>query len=161
MIFIEINIIEHHRWSQHWKISENDTLHANIAAKRQFGPFWTNFRAKNRAFWAIGQKQKLVHGSPRGVPKWDLSDIAIKIAIDHHWGDITQYKSLFHYGEPPFLAYLGCTLPEGGIKIWSQGWFHMPPNPDQVPESILPTFGIIKAKKISNNPPRSDPYHAL
>ena len=50
------------------------------------------------------------------APKWDLSDIAIKIAIYHHSVDITQYKSLFHYGEPPFLAYLGLPLPEGGIK---------------------------------------------
>ena len=48
--------------------------------------------------------------------EWELSDIAIKIAIYHYCRDITQYKSLFHYGEPPFLAYLGLPLPEGGIK---------------------------------------------
>ena len=70
--------------------------------------FWTNLRAKNRAFWAIGQKQKLVHGSPRGVPKWDLSDIAIRITIDHHYGDITQYKSLLQYGEPHFWPVKAC-----------------------------------------------------
>ena len=50
-----------------------------------------------------------------------LGDITTKIAIYHHCGDITQYKSLFHYGEPSFLAYLGLPLPEGGIKSWSRG----------------------------------------
>ena len=65
-----------------------------------FGPMLV----KNRPYQAKGQKQKLVHRSPRGVLEWDLSDIAIRITLDHHCGDKTQFKSFFHYRESPFLV---------------------------------------------------------
>ena len=65
-----------------------------------FGPFMS----KNGTFWAINKKQKLVHGSPRGVPEWDLSDIAITIPIYWDSGDKTQNKSFLHFREPPFFA---------------------------------------------------------
>ena len=136
----------HNLWQ---KIKQYSSKTVIWAILDRFGP---NLGPKNRAFWAIGQKQELVHGSPMGVPKWDLSDIAIRIAIYHHWVDITQFKSLFHYGKSPFLAYLGLPLPEGGIKSWPQAWFHMATNHVEVTQAIGPTFGIIKSKKLHNNP---------
>ena len=84
--------------------------------------------------------------------RWPCGPNFSHFAIYHHWVDITQYKSLFHYGKSPFLAYLGLPLPEGGIKSWPQAWFHMATNHVEVTQAIGPTFGIIKSKKLSNNP---------
>ena len=60
--------------------------------------------------------------------------------------DITQYKSLFHYGEPYFLA---CCCQKEVSKLGPKADFICPLTHAPT-KAIGPTFGIIRAKTLQN-----------